>query len=203
MIKFLRKPYRCFKKIKVPEEFIKTPPNPYKLIEKTVDFFDKQWIGTIYVDKEYNLLYIQDLVKMFSITPAGWKVGDLVDGVVPKLSIKWYAEAMRKPMIMTKPSIFGYNPGTGQFLGGGEAGSEVVSGTSTLMEMMNSVVASQNSGLEYYLQKIIEILADAIPQLIQALDIDINIDVGDVVGKIAPAMNTELGKLLARRERGR
>ena len=46
----------------------------------------------------------------FSITPAGWKIGDLLKGTIPHLGIDWYAEGG----IMTKPVLFG----------GGERGDE-------------------------------------------------------------------------------
>lgn len=57
---------------------------------------------------------------------------------VPKFGIKWYKAAMNNPMILNSPTIFGYSKG--RFLGGGEAGSEVVAGTNTLMGMIQSAV---------------------------------------------------------------
>ena len=78
----------------------------------------------------------------FSVSPAGWKIGDLLQGSIPKLSIDWYAKAMNNPMIMTKPTIFGYDAGAGKLLGGGEAGSELVVGTNTLLGMIKTAVSS-------------------------------------------------------------
>lgn len=46
----------------------------------------------------------------FSVTPSGWKVGDLLKGSIPHLGISWYAEGG----IMNRPTLFG----------GGEAGPE-------------------------------------------------------------------------------
>ena len=74
---------------------------------------------------------------------------------VPKFSIEWYKKAMNNPMIMNSPTIFGYNPATGQYRGGGEAGSEVVSGTNTLMNMIGEVVEEKTAGQN---ERIIEIL---------------------------------------------
>ncbi|MBR5003992.1 MAG: hypothetical protein IKY14_00835 [Erysipelotrichaceae bacterium] len=140
----------------------------------------------------------------FSISPGGWKIGDLLKGKIPKLSIKWYQEAMQNPMIMTRPTIFGYDAGSGQLMAGGEAGSEVVSGTSTLMRMIQSAVAVQNEAIVYYLQKIIEILADYFPQVLDALmNMGIVLDDGTLVGRLAPAMDIELGKIKIRKDRGR
>lgn len=74
---------------------------------------------------------------------------------VPKFSIEWYKKAMDNPMIMNSPTIFGYNAATGQLMGGGEAGSEVVSGTNTLMNMIQNAVSSQNGELTEILIKIL------------------------------------------------
>ena len=150
-----------------------------------------------------NISFPEIKMPHFSVTPSGWKIGDLLKGDIPKLKIDWYAEAMRNPMIMTKPTVFGYDAGTGKLLGGGEAGSEVVTGTSTLMNMIASAVASQNSALVYYMQKIIEILADYFPQLLEALDMDVVLNDGVLVGRLAPAMDVQLGIIKGQKERGR
>ena len=139
----------------------------------------------------------------FSISPSGWKIGNLLKGEIPKLGIEWYAKAMQNPMIMTKPTVFGYDAGSGKFLAGGEAGSEVLSGTSTLMRMIQAAVASQNDAVVYYLQKLIEILASFFPQVLESMDRDFVWNDGVVAARLAPAMNYELGKLSTRKERGR
>lgn len=54
--------------------------------------------------------------------------------------VQWYAKAMNEPVILNSPTIFGASGG--QFLGAGEAGSEVVAGTQTLMNMIKDAVAS-------------------------------------------------------------
>lgn len=59
---------------------------------------------------------------------------------VPKLSISWYKKAMSGGMILNSPTIFGYDSESGQFLGGGEAGSETVVGTASLMNMIRQAV---------------------------------------------------------------
>jgi phage-related protein len=82
----------------------------------------------------------------FSISPSGWKIGDLLKGSIPKLSISWYQKAMKNPILMNKPTIFGYDAGSGKLLGGGEAGSELVVGTNTLLNMIKSAVGSVFSG---------------------------------------------------------
>lgn len=55
----------------------------------------------------------------FSISPAGWKVGDLLKGSIPKLSIKWNAVGG----VFDKPTLFGYG---NSLQGIGEDGAEAV-----------------------------------------------------------------------------
>lgn len=83
----------------------------------------------------------------FSIKPSGWKIGDLLDGVIPKLGIEWHAKAINNPMIMKSPTVFGYNAETGSLKVGGEVPgkSEVVSGTDTLMNMIGATVESKTA----------------------------------------------------------
>ena len=59
----------------------------------------------------------------FSISPAGWKIGDLLKGVKPSLSVKWFAEGG----ILNSPTLFG----------AGEAGPEAVLPLSKLESMLN------------------------------------------------------------------
>ena len=74
----------------------------------------------------------------FSLTPPS----------VPHFGIKWYKKAMDDGMIMNQPTIFGYNAKSNQFLAGGEAGSETVVGTQSLMDMINSAVQDSDNDLE-------------------------------------------------------
>ena len=68
---------------------------------------------------------------------------DLKNGKVPEIKVDWYAKAMDNAMILNGATIFGASGG--RFLGGGEAGSEVVSGTGTLMNMIRSAVGESGS----------------------------------------------------------
>jgi hypothetical protein len=56
----------------------------------------------------------------FSITPKGWKIGDLMDGKIPKLGIEWYA----KGGVFEKPTVFGMNGNRAMV--GAEAGAEAI-----------------------------------------------------------------------------
>ena len=63
---------------------------------------------------------------------------------VPHFSISWYKKAMEDGLIMNAPTIFGMKGN--QLLAGGEAGSETVVGTQSLMEMIRNAVGSMAEG---------------------------------------------------------
>lgn len=96
----------------------------------------------------------------FYIKPKGWKLKDLLDGVKPTIGIDWYAKAMNNPLIMKQPTAFGYNAETGRVMVGGERGSEIVSGTNTLMNMIRNATTSGNVVLVEVLTQIRDLLAD-------------------------------------------
>ena len=66
---------------------------------------------------------------------------------VPHLAVDWYAKAMKRPMLLDSPTIFGMQGG--KLLGAGEAGPEVVSGASKLMSMIQNAVISANEQTRY------------------------------------------------------
>jgi hypothetical protein len=71
-------------------------------------------------------------------------------GTIPdptSLSIDWYAKAMKDGMILNNPTIFGMM--NGHLLAGGEAGSETVVGTSSLMNMIQAAVKSAQPNNTY------------------------------------------------------
>lgn len=65
----------------------------------------------------------------FSISPKGWKIGDLVKGKIPSLSVNWYA----KGGIFNSPSLIGV----------GEAGSEAV----VPLDKLWNAIADINGGV--------------------------------------------------------
>lgn len=98
----------------------------------------------------------------FAISPKGWKIGDLLDGKIPKLAIDWYAKAMNNPLLLNKPTVFGYDSASGKLLGGGEKGAEVVAGANTLMGMISGAVESQMSGMTDALVSVLTAILNAI-----------------------------------------
>lgn len=79
---------------------------------------------------------------------------------VPHFGIEWYKKAMDTPMVLDSPTIFGYNPAAGRFLGAGEAGEEVISGANTLKAMIRDVVAAEKDGNTDRVCELLEILLD-------------------------------------------
>lgn len=134
----------------------------------------------------------------FAITPSGWKLSDLLEGTIPKLGIEWYAKAMDNPMIMTKPTAFGMNA-NGQVMAGGEKGSEVVSGTDTLMNMISEAVSVQNEKMYLLVEKLFAFLQQYIPEL---TNMQLVMDSGAVVGELASEMDVALGRLAVSSGRG-
>ena len=61
-------------------------------------------------------------------------------GWLPHIDIEWYAKAMKNGMVLTSPTIFGM--ANGRLLGAGEAGSETVVGTNSLMSMIQNAVGN-------------------------------------------------------------
>lgn len=82
----------------------------------------------------------------FSLTPPS----------VPSFGISWYKKAMDDGMIMNQPTIFGYNAKSNQFLAGGEAGSETVVGTQSLMRMIQEAVDNSGNGDSEAIRELLE-----------------------------------------------
>ena len=135
----------------------------------------------------------------FGIKPKGWQIGDLLKGSIPKLGIDWYAKAVRSPMLLDKPTAFGISP-SGNIQVGGEAGSEIVGGTSTIMGMISDAVSSNNGGIENKLDKLIYLFSN----LTQVMsNQQVVLSTGELVGAIASPMDKALGQLADDRRRGR
>lgn len=75
-------------------------------------------------------------IKMPHFSWSWMDIGGIVK--IPKISISWYAKAMEDGMILNRPTIFGASGGS--LLGAGEAGSETVVGTSSLISMIRQAV---------------------------------------------------------------
>lgn len=75
---------------------------------------------------------------------APWGFGG--KGRMPEVSIQWYARAMDNAMILDGATIFGASGGN--FLGGGEAGREVVVGEAHLIDLIGDVIDTRIGNIE-------------------------------------------------------
>lgn len=99
-------------------------------------------------------------IKMphFNISPSGWNLSKLLEGQIPKLGIEWYAKAMDDGIIMDKPTVFGINGN--RLMAGGEAGSETIVGTSSLVNMIQNAVGEQvGSGIGRVIELLLQIIS--------------------------------------------
>lgn len=87
-------------------------------------------IGNIFTNLRLPHIHVQGGKAPFGI---GGK------GSLPRFSVDWYAKAMKNGMILNSPTIFGMS--SSSLLAGGEAGSETVVGTESLMNMIRSAVS--------------------------------------------------------------
>lgn len=121
---------------------------------------------------------------------------------IPHFSVSWYKKAMDEPYMFTKPTIFDVNPVTGRAKGAGEAGDELMIGKDTMLNMIRSAVAAENAGLVEKFDQLISLLAGFFPAILEAMERTIVLDDGTLVGRLAPAMDDELGKILDHKGRG-
>ena len=115
-------------------------------------------------------------------------------GSVPGVGVSWYRKAMKDGMILDNPTIFGY--AGGRFLGGGEAGSEAVVGTDSLLGMIRGAVEDSSDNGE-----LMSILSEYLPYLPQIAAMKVVTDTGALVGQLAPQIDARLGALVQRQRR--
>ena len=108
---------------------------------------------------------------------------------IPRIGVEWYKKAMDNPVLMEKPTAFGINA-AGQVMAGGEAGSEVVSGTDTLMGLISAAVAENNGQIYGLLDALYSLLVRYLPVLADKRPVVL--DSGALVGELAGLMNEEL-----------
>ena len=72
----------------------------------------------------------------FSVQPPGWRIGDLLQGVMPSLGIDWYRKAYDNPVMFTRPTVMA-TPGGLKGFGDG-SGAEIVMGLDKLREVVGN-----------------------------------------------------------------
>lgn len=109
-------------------------------------------------------------VPKFNISPSGWKIGDLLKGSIPKLSIGWHA----KGGIMTRPTMFGMSGNTAHV--GGEAGDEAILPLNGFYDHLDKKLNSlRTEGINY------EKMTDSFIKALTKADNSIYMD-GEMVG---------------------
>lgn len=114
----------------IKEKFNKVKEAITKPIKTAVDFV-KKMIEKIKSFFNFKVSLPKIKLPHFKISPAGWKLGDLLKGKIPKLSIKWYAEGG----IFSSPTIAGI----------GEAGPEAVVPLNKLWDKLDAI--AENNGV--------------------------------------------------------
>jgi TP901 family phage tail tape measure protein len=116
---------------------------------------------------------------------------------VPDFRVDWYAKAMDKGMILDSPTIFGAM--NGKLLGAGEAGSETVVGTNSLMSMIDNAVRDAVAPEAAYddvsrkLDSLINILGLYMPQVVDGMSEDKVFDAdGSYMGKFRKKLSSEI-----------
>ena len=113
----------------IKEKFNAAANTVKSIIDKIKGFFKFEW----------SLPKLK--VPKFSITPAGWEIGDLLKGVIPKLGITWNARGG----VFDKPTLFNYG---NSLQGIGEDGAEAVVPLENNLEWLNKLadMLSQRMG---------------------------------------------------------
>ncbi len=111
---------------------------------------------------------------------------DLAKLKFPTIKIEWYKKAMDAAMILKGPTIFGFDEGSGSYLGGGEAGNEVVTGQENLLSMIRQAVTSVMTAVNSE-------FADTMATALQAARVTINH--GDIFMTINGAQGQDVREL--------
>lgn len=112
----------------------------------------------------------------FSISPAGWSVGDLLKGKIPHLGVQFY----KKGGIMTSPTLFGMNGNNAMV--GGEAGDEAVLplNDKTLAGIGKGIVDA--TGGESESVEVLHLILGVLEEILDK-DLDVYLDSDTLVGK--------------------
>lgn len=116
----------------------------FKLLYDNCGTFHNYMNGFIQGIKNlFNFVFNWPHIPMphFVVSPHGWKVGDLLKGKIPSLSVDFYKDGA----LLNRPTIFGMNGNKAMV--GGEAGAEAVLPVEKLKDFMRTVNSEQNEAL--------------------------------------------------------
>ena len=103
-------------------------------------------------------------------------------GKLPSFSIEWYKKAYDNAMVLSSPTIFGFDGN--RLLGGGDGnGNEIVAGESHLMNLIGQVVeyktAGQNQQIIALLSALLTATVDGNEEMVRAVMSDKHFAIGD------------------------
>lgn len=170
-------------------------------IKKSIsDKIDGAWQSVKKAINKIKGLFPLKIGKIFSnlkipkISVSGGKApfGIAGKGSLPSFKVKWNADGV----IFNKPTIFNTRQG---LQGVGEAGAEVVSPVSKLMEYVTVAVKAENGNLGRIIIEQNELLRDLLRQIMPK---EVTLDGNALVGQLLPAMDTGLADRLVYAQRG-
>lgn len=126
-----------------------------------------------------------------SLNPAKW----FTQGM-PKIGVEWYA----KGGILNDPTLFGFNPYSGNAMVGGEAGAEAIAPIETLEEYFKKW--SNNDELLNRVDALIGTVESYMTVLVDNSQKQIVLDNGALVGNLMPDINKGLNKITNLERRG-
>ena len=157
-----------------------------KAIEKIKGFMDFEW-------------KLPDIkLPHFKITPKDWKFSDLLEGETPYLSIEWY----KNGGIMNKPTMFGFNPASSSAMVGGEAGAEAIAPIDKLQQYVSDAVVANNAIIADAFNDGVVRIIDFLQRNNNNTNMQVVLDSGTLVGELAPALDSKLGNMVNKRNRG-
>lgn len=96
----------------------------------------------------FNFTFQTPKLKLphFTISPAGWKLKDLLEGIKPSLSIEWYKRAYNNPVMFNTPTVL---PTANGMMGFGDGvGGEIVVGQGLLTDMIQTPINSLSARID-------------------------------------------------------
>lgn len=158
---------------------------------KFINFFKNAWIN--FTNWLKNLIKLPHFTFSGSSNPVDWFKGKL-----PKIGIEWYANGG----VMTQPTVFGYNPMSGNAMVGGEAGDEAIAPIGVLQGYIRDAVRTETNGLGSSIDRLYNMLNSYLALLLESADKDLVLDSGELVGSMIKKIDKQLGNRSTMKLRG-
>ena len=95
--------------------------------------------------------------------------------------------------IMTRPTVFGYNPMTNKTMVGGEAGYEAILPISNLQKYVSDSVKQETSGISSSVDRLYDMINSYLGAVVDNMDKDVVLDSGVLVGSMIKQIDKQLG----------